>query len=83
MMKMATSYLVSVVRQKGQGCSDAALGCQQAGVLTHLLGQKSPNSAGVQGLGELHSFAEDDNFLDQILNEKEGQGTRRQSDPNT
>jgi hypothetical protein len=70
MKKMDTNYLVGVVRQKSQGCGNAALGCQQAGILTHLLSQKSPDSIGVQGLGELYSFAEDDNFLNQILNER-------------
>lgn len=64
-------WLVGVVRQKSQGCGNAALGCQQAGILTHLLSQKSPDSIGVQGLGELYSFAEDDNFLNQIL-ERQG-----------
>lgn len=77
---MNTSYLVGVVRQKCQGCGNAALGCQQAGVLTHLLGQKSPDSVRVHGLGELHSFAEDDNFLNQILNQKsKGEGDIRDS----
>lgn len=70
MLKMDTSYLVGVVRQKGQGCGNAALGCQQASILAHLLGQQGPDSVCVQGLGELYSFAEDDNFLNQILNKK-------------
>lgn len=70
MMKMDTNYLVGVVRQKSQGCGNAALGCQQAGILTHLLSQKSPNSICVQSLGELYSFTEDDNFLNQILKER-------------
>lgn len=60
-------WLVGVVRQKRQGRCNAALGCQQVGILTHLLSQKSPDSVCVQGLGELYSFSEDDNFLNQIL----------------
>lgn len=67
-------WLVGVVRQKRQGRGNAALGCQQVGILTHLLGQKSPDSVRVQGLRELYSFSEDDNFLNQIL-ERQGVAT--------
>lgn len=67
-------WLVGVVRQERQGCGDAALGCQQVGILTHLLGQKNPDSICVQGLGELYSFSEDDDFLNQIL-ERQGVAT--------
>lgn len=76
--KMASSnYLVGVFRKKGQGCSNAALGCQQAGILTHFLSQKSSYSVSVHGLGELYSFSQDDNFLNQILSEKKKGEWRR------
>lgn len=69
--KMVNSnYLVGVVRKKSQGCSNTALSCQQIGILTHLRSQENSYSTSVYGLSELHSFSQDDNFLNQILNEK-------------
>lgn len=64
------NYLVGVIRQKRQGCGNAALGRQQTGILTHLLSQKSSYSIRIHGVGKLHSFSEDDNFFNQILNDK-------------
>lgn len=76
--KMASSnYLVGVFRKKSQGCSNTALGCQQIGILTHFLSQKNSYSISVHGLGELYSFSQDDNFLNQILNEKKKGEWRR------
>lgn len=67
---VSSNYLVGVLRKESQGRSNTALGCQQAGILTHLLGQKDSYSIGVHGLGELHRSSQDDDFLNQILNEK-------------
>lgn len=79
-MNCQLNYLVSVVRQKRQGCGNAPLSCQQTGILTHLLSQESSYCIHVHGLGELHSFSEDDNFLNQILNDKnEGQEDNQRS----
>lgn len=76
-----SNYLVGVFRKKSQGCSNTALGCQQISILTHLLSQKNSYSIGVHGLGELHSFSQDDNFLNKILSE-EKKGERRASKQN-
>lgn len=65
-------YLVGVGRQEGQSCSNAALGCQQVGILAHLLGQEGPHSVRVHGLGELHGSAQDDHLLYQILGDQGG-----------
>lgn len=56
-------YLVGVCRKESQSCSNAALGGQKVGILTHLLSQKRPHSIRVHSLGELHGFAQDYNFL--------------------
>lgn len=57
------TYLVGAGGQEGQSCSNAALGSQEVGVLAHLLSQKGPHSIRVHGLGELHSLAQDHDFL--------------------
>lgn len=71
-----SGYLVGVVGKKSQGCGNAALGCQQTGVLTHLLSQQNPDGISVRGLGELYSFSQDHNFLNQILSEKRRESER-------
>lgn len=73
-----SNYLVGVFRKKSQGCSNASLGCQQIGILTHFLSQKNSYGIGVHGLGELYSFSQNDNLLNKILNEKK-KGERRRT----